>query len=151
MMKLTTASGLLLILAIVLPAGAAQAQARFGLRGGFYLDHDALFVGAQLTHPVAPRWRAMPNFELVFVERGSLFSINADFCHRFPARHSPRWYAGGGLGISHRSYRDFNDTDIGLNGIFGAEFGRGETLPFAFIKLLLFADSELVIGGGVTF
>ncbi len=150
-MKLTTGSALLLILTIALPAGAAQAQTRFGVRGGFYLDHDALFVGAQLTQPVAPHWHAVPNFELVLVERGSLFSFNGDFIHRFPARQSPRWYAGGGLGISHRSYRDFNDTDIGLNGIFGAEFGRGKTLPFAFIKLLLFADSELVIGGGVTF
>lgn len=150
-MKLTTARGLLLILVIALPIGTAQAQTRSGLRGGFYLDRDALFVGAQLTHPVAPRWQAMPNFELILVERGSLFSINGDFCHRFPVRHSPRWYAGGGLGIRHRSNREFNDTDIGLNGILGAEFGRGKTLPFAFIKLLLFADSELVIGGGVTF
>ncbi|MDZ7266500.1 MAG: hypothetical protein ONB48_03500 [candidate division KSB1 bacterium] len=150
-MKFPSACGLLLLIAMVFPASAPQAQTRFGLRGGFYLDHDALFVGAQLTHPVAPRWHAVPNLELVLVERGSLFTINGDFHHRFRTRRSPYWHAGGGLGISHRSYRDFNDTDIGLNGIFGAEFGRGKTLPFAFVKLLLFAESELVIGGGVTF
>lgn len=146
---LTTFHLLLLVLAV--NSNQAQAQTHYGMRGGFYLDSDALFLGGHLTHPIAKRWCANPNLEIAFVEAGSLFSINGDFLYDFPVRQSPRWYAGGGLAISHWSYREVSDTDIGLNGIFGARFGRSKTLPFAFVKLLLFAHSEFVIGGGVTF
>ncbi len=129
----------------------AEAQTRFGVRGGIYMDRDEPFVGAHFAHAVQKQWQFNPSFEYVLVERGSLFSINADLRYVLPSRSSTAFWLGGGLGISHFSFRDFNKTDLGLNLITGVDFGRGPMTPFVQVKVMVLDDTELVLGGGLTF
>lgn len=129
----------------------AAAQTRFGVRGGVYLDQDDPFVGAHFVHQIQPRWMFNPNFEYVLVDRGSQFTINADLHYDLPSRSTTVFWLGGGLGISHFSVQDFNNTDLGLNLLMGASFGRRGTIPFVQVKVLVEENSQLVLGGGITF
>lgn len=129
----------------------AEAQTRFGVRGGYYLDQDEPFVGAHVVHKIQRGWMFNPNFEYILVERGTLFTINADLHYDLPSRSTTIFWLGGGLGISHFSVDDFNNTDTGLNLLMGASFGRRGAIPFLQVKVRVDDGSELVLGGGVTF
>jgi len=141
----------ILMFLCVLNSGSAEAQTRFGVRGGVYLDQDDPFVGAHVVHKIQRGWMFNPNFEYVLVDRGSLFTINADLHYDLPSRSATIFWLGGGLGISHFSERDFNNTDTGLNLLMGASFGRRGAIPFVQVKVKIEDDSQLVLGGGVTF
>ena len=65
---------------------SANAQSRFGVRGGVYMDQDDAFVGVHAISAIALHWKFNPNFEYVLVDRGSLFTINADFHYDLPSR-----------------------------------------------------------------
>ena len=129
----------------------AAAQTRFGLRGGVYLDQDEAFIGGHFIQPLERNWVFNPNFEYVLVEEGSLFTINADFHYDFPSRSSTLFWLGAGLGVSRFSLDDESNTDVGLNALTGASFGRGPVTPFVQAKVMIFDDTQLVIGGGITF
>jgi hypothetical protein len=129
----------------------AQAQTHFGVRGGFYMEQDRGFVGAHLLNKIQRNWMFMPNFEYVFVEPGSLFTINADLHYDFPSRSNTIFYLGGGLGIAHFSYQDFANTDVGLNLLTGISFSRRPVIPFIQAKVTITDDTQLIIGGGLTF
>lgn len=129
----------------------AAAQTRFGVRGGVYLDQDDPFVGAHFLQRIQPHWMFNPNFEYVLVDRGSMFTINADLHYDLPTRSTTGFWLGGGLGISHFSVEDFNNTDVGLNLLMGVSFGRRGAIPFVQAKVIVEDNSQLVVGGGVTF
>ena len=151
-MKLITSKFLFACMLLsALSFGSAEAQTRFGVRGGFYLDQDEPFVGAHVVHKIQRGWMFNPNFEYVLVERGSLFTINADLHYDLPSRSATIFWLGGGLGISHFSEQNFNNTDTGLNLLMGASFGRRGAIPFVQVKVRVEDDSQLVLGGGVTF
>lgn len=139
------------VLLSALSFGSAAAQTRFGVRGGYYLDQDEPFLGAHLVHKIQRGWMFNPNFEYILVERGSLFTINADLHYDLPSRSTTIFWLGGGLGISHFSVEDFNNTDTGLNLLMGASFGRRGAIPFVQVKVRVDDGSQLVLGGGVTF
>ncbi len=153
-MKTTNMAIVALALAALLVGawcGEAEAQTRFGVRGGVYMDRDEPFLGAHLSSALQKQWQFNPNFEYVLVERGSLFSINADLRYVLPSRSTTAFWVGSGLGISHFSFRDFNQTDLGLNLITGVDFGRGPLTPFVQVKVMVLDETELVLGGGITF
>jgi hypothetical protein len=129
----------------------ASAQSRFGVRGGAYMDQDDAFVGVHAIGAIARHWMFNPNFEYVLVDRGSLFTINADFHYDLPSRSSTVFWLGGGLGVSHVSFREVSTTDTGLNLLVGASFGRRPAYPFIQAKVTFFDDTALVLGGGITF
>ncbi len=134
-----------------LSAVEAKAQTHFGVRGGVYMDQDEGFVGAHLLAPIQRNWVFTPNFEYVFVEPGSLFTINADLHYDFPSRSNAIFYLGGGLGISHFSFEDFDNTDAGLNVLTGVSFSRRPVIPFIQAKVLIGDNTQLILGGGLTF
>jgi len=142
---------IILLVLMLLSLGSANAQTRFGVRGGVYLDQDDPFVGAHFVHKIQRAWVFNPNFEYVLVDRGSMFTINADIHYDLPSRSSTIFWLGGGLGISHFSVRDFNNTDTGLNLLMGASFGRRSAVPFVQVKVMVRDESQLVLGGGITF
>jgi hypothetical protein len=125
------------------------------VRGGVYLDQDDPFVGAHFAHKIQRNWVFNPNFEYVLLDRenASLFTINADIHYDLPAASaaSTIFWLGGGLGISHFSAQDFHNTDTGLNLLMGASFGRRGAIPFVQVKVLVEDESQLVLGGGITF
>jgi len=129
----------------------ARAQTNFGVRSGVYMDQEDAFVGVHAISAIARHWKFNPNFEYVLVDRGSLFTINADFHYDLPSRSSTIFWLGGGLGISHASFRDVGTTDTGLNLLVGASFGRRPAYPFIQAKVTFFDDNALVLGGGITF
>ncbi|MCL4705955.1 hypothetical protein KJ068_12380 [bacterium] len=132
-------------------AEQTQAQTRLGLRGGVYLDQDEAFVGAHLAHRMQRNLRFAPNFEYVLIEQGSLYTINADFLYDLPGRSSTVLWLGGGLGLSRFSFEDFSNNDVGLNLLMGASFGRGPTVPFLQVKVMVMDETQLALGGGITF
>jgi hypothetical protein len=146
---------LLLMLLSLASFGSANAQTRFGVRGGIYLDQDDPFVGAHFVHKIQRHWVFNPNFEYVLLdrERASLFTINADIHYDLPSssRSSTTFWLGGGLGISHFSLEEAKNTDTGLNLLMGASFGRRGAIPFLQIKVMVEDESQLVLGGGITF
>jgi len=135
----------------VLAFGSAGAQTHFGIRGGVYLDQDDPFAGVHFLHAIDRHWMFNPNFEYVFVDRGSMFTINADVHYDLPSRSSTIFWLGGGLGINHFSFREFNNTDAELNLLMGVSFSRRPTIPFIQVKVVVMDESQLVLGGGLTF
>ncbi len=143
-----------LVVVVALSAAAfnaANAQTHFGVRGGAYMDQDEGFVGAHLLAPVQRHWVFTPNFEYVFIETGSYYTINADVHYDFPSRSSTIFYLGGGLGISHYSNEDINNTEAGLNLLTGISFSRRPVIPFIQAKVFMADDTQLILGGGLTF
>jgi hypothetical protein len=142
---------LIILMLCAVSASTAGAQTRFGVRGGVYLDQDDPFAGAHFLHAIDRHWMFNPNFEYVFVDRGSMFTINADVHYDLPSRSSAIFWLGGGLGINHFSFREFNNTDAGLNLLMGVSFGRRPTIPFIQVKVMVMDETQLVLGGGLTF
>jgi hypothetical protein len=95
--------------------------------------------------------RFNPNVEYVLVEQGSLYTINADFHYDLPSRSSTIFWLGGGLGISRFAFNEFSNNDTGLNVLMGASFGRGPAIPFLQVKAIVMDETQLVLGGGITF
>src|SRR5574341_581456 len=135
---------LLLGLIWCMTAIAAEAQTRFGVRGGIYLDQDEPFAGAHFIHTIQPHWIFTPNFEYVFVEPGSMFTINADLHYDLPSRTNTIFWLGAGLGISRFALEESANTDTGLNLLMGVSFGRRPAIPFLQVKLMLMDESQLV-------
>lgn len=129
----------------------ANAQTHFGVRGGVYLDQDDPYVGAHFTSKMQRNLMFNPNFEYVLVDQGSLFTINADFHYDLPSRSNTIFWLGGGLGISRFSFQDFSNTDTGLNLLMGVSFSRRPVIPFIQVKVMVMDDTQLVLGGGLTF
>ena len=153
---MTRKSMICLAAALSLFLGAANfdhagAQTRFGVRGGANLDRDDLFVGAHFIQKLQRNWIFNPNFEYTLVDDGSLFSINADFHYDFPSNSSTLFWIGSGVGVSHFSSDGADNTDLGLNLLTGVSFGRRPAIPYIQAKVTVFDDTQLLIGGGVTF
>ena len=107
----------------------------------------AEFIGGWLLDSIGLMSDAGHNL----VDQGSLFTINADFHYDLPSRSSTIFWLGGGLGISRFSFEDFSNTDTGLNLLMGASFSRRPVIPFIQVKVMVMDDTQLVLGGGLTF
>jgi hypothetical protein len=142
---------LLAMVSFIAASNDASAQTRFGVRGGLYADQNEPFVGTHFLHKIQRHFIFNPNFEYVLVDRGSLYTINADFHYDLPSRSSTVFWLGGGLGISRSSFRDLSNTDTGLNLFMGVSFGRRPAIPFLQVKVLMMDDNQLVFVGGITF
>jgi len=129
----------------------AAAQAHFGVRGGLYADQDHGFIGAHALAPVQRNWVFTPNFEYVFVEPGSYYTINADLHYDFPSRSNTIFYLGGGLAIAHSAIEETSHTEAGLNLLTGISFSRRPVIPFVQAKVMMGEDTQLIVGGGLTF
>jgi len=157
--KLSRVAGALAVAGLFFIPSTAKANLDFGVRGGFYDDADAGFLGGELLWGVTRQWYFNPNLEYVFVDDGDLMTVNADVHYDFPTR-SPfyTWVGGGVAGILRdsdcrgRFCDDDNDTDIGLNLLAGVGFGKGQALrPYIQGKVILAEDTEAVLAVGLRF
>ena len=141
------------------PTGA-HAQVDFGVRGGFYDEADAGFLGGELLMPIWDRWYFNPNLEYVFVDDGSLVTLNADAHYDFPAPEGLAFWAGGGPAVIFRDIdpppgcrgcEGDDETDLGLNLLGGIGLVRGWARPFLQGKVVLADDTEAVLAIGLRF
>jgi hypothetical protein len=156
-LTLAAACGLLL-LAPARPAHAAEID--FGLRAGIYSDADGGFVGAEALTSIGRRWFFNPNAELVFVDDGSLWSLNADAHYDLPTSANLAVWVGGGPALIFREVdrprgcprcEEIDETDVGLNLLAGIGTKRGAMRPYAQAKVVLSDDTEAVLGVGLRF
>jgi len=136
-----------LIFSVLPAAGATSVNARFGV----YTNAGKLFVGGELSVPVAPQIDFSPNLEFVFVGNGNDWSFNFDFHYNLAASRPLQMWAGGGLGVISRSH-DGSHANVGLNLLFGVGFlTSGNLVPYIQAKGVVSSDSEFVLGFGIRF
>lgn len=146
----------LLLLLFLIGASTAQAQTTFqiGPRVGYEIDDlEELFIGADARIMVAGLPVVInPTFDYYLVDEGTLFQLSGNALYTFGINNqvfTP--YAGAGVGLTRFSYEDFDNTEVGLNVIGGAQFGFGNLRPFAQAQLT-FGDVDIVtLGGGILF
>jgi hypothetical protein len=141
-------------LTLLLLASAVQAQGVDGdLRVGVYSDADETFVGGGILAGLGGSWYFNPNLEYVLVDRGDLFTLNADFHYDLARRSEADIWLGGGVALVERSHgHGADDSDVGLNLLAGIGFLRHRPIrPFLQAKLLLADNTEGVIAFGIRF
>lgn len=151
----------LAVAALVLVPSLAKADVDFGVRGGFYSDAEAGFLGAEVLMDVTRSWYFNPNIEYVFVDDGSLWTANGDFHYDFPTRSNLAVWAGGGLAVIFseidpprgcRRCEGEDETDVGLNLLGGVSFTkRGPIRPYVQGKVILSDNTEAAIAVGLRF
>jgi hypothetical protein len=154
MMKTTGVAVLLLALCGLLAFPRTSRAVDFGVRGGFYSDAEAGFLGAELLTGLTRSWFLNPNFEYVFVDDGDLYTLNLDAHYDFPTRARSPFYlwAGGGPAVIFSDNGFDDETDIGLNLLAGVGFGKEQALrPYVQGKVVISDDTEAVIGLGIRF
>jgi hypothetical protein len=153
------AAAIALAAACLSPA-PALAQIDVDLRGGAYTDTEEAFIGGGILMPVTGNWFFNPNIEYVFVDPGSLWTVNGDFHYDFAQVENWSFWAGGGPAILFRDFDDDRpgrrndddeDTDFGANLIAGVGMVGGAVRPFGQIKVILADDTEAVLALGVRF
>lgn len=154
--RLALAAASLAALAAFSAPSPAAAEVDFGVRGGVYTDIEEGFIGAELLMPVARQWFFNPNIEYVFVDPGSLWTLNGDFHYDFAQSGNLTFWAGGGLAILFRDFddrrrRDDSETDVGANLLAGLGAARGAVRPYGQVKVILADDTEAVLAVGVRF
>lgn len=159
----TTGRGVwvLAVAGLFLIPGIGRAEIDFGVRGGFYSDADAGFLGAELLMDVTRDWFFNPNVEYVFVDDGDLWTLNLDAHYDFHAGAPYYIWAGGGPAVIFSSIDpppgcrrcdDDSETNLGLNLLGGIGFGRGQAIrPYVQGKVTLSDNTEASIAFGLRF
>jgi hypothetical protein len=136
---------------LAIPAMADPVQG-FKLNTGVYIDEGDPMLGLSYEIPVDSNVAIVPGFEYIFVDRGDLTTFNVD--SRFDlntATRNPMW-AGIGMAAIHREIGNFEDTDFGVNLLWGMDFDRGQNwMPYMNAKAVLSDESYLAIGFGIRF
>ena len=144
---------LLILLCGVFAASPATAQWNWGLRTGVYTDDSDLFVGGEFLTSLGGAWKFNPNVEWAFVNNGNLFTLNADFTYDLTPTQAVDVWLGAGPALVYRTRdRGDDEADPGLNLLVGLGFLRGRAVsPYFMAKILLFEDSQAILGFGVRF
>jgi hypothetical protein len=158
--RLLSAAAAVLALAAFSAPDPAEAQIDLDLRAGIYTDVEEAFIGAGILTDVTGNWYFNPNVEYVFVDPGSLWTLNGDFHYDFLQEGNWSFWAGAGPAII---FRDFDDdgrrgrrdddeeTDFGANLLAGIGLVRGGVRPYGQFKVILSDDTEAVLAVGLRF
>lgn len=150
-----------LLLVFVVSSEKAKAQTTFelGPRIGYEVDDwESFFIGADARIGLAALPIAInPYFDYYFldVDNVSLVQLGANALYEFGIMNqvfTP--YAGAGLAISRISYDISgvdNDTEMGLNLLFGSRFGFGQMRPFVQAQFTLGDADFFSLAGGLLF
>jgi hypothetical protein len=135
-------------------ATTARANVDADVRGGYYTDAEHGFVGGGFLMSVAERWDFNPNIEYVFVDGGSLFTVNADIHRDMNSGGGPAIWLGGGPALIVRDSDEpvaEGDSDFGVNLMGGIGASSGSIRPFAQAKYTLSDASEASLAFGLRF
>jgi hypothetical protein len=130
----------LLIIAFPLSASALPFIG-FNLRGGQYTDVDDFFLGAGVDVN-ALALTASPNLEWVFIDKGTLYTLNLDASFKMPLAVTQVW-AGAGYALRYFE-PDGGDgkTRGGLNLFVGGGLGLIPLRPFVQLKYLYVSGAD---------
>jgi hypothetical protein len=126
---------------------------KVGIRGGYYTNVDAAFVGGEFLARVAHRVWFNPNVEYAFVD-DSYLTFNLDAHYDFPSHSSAFLWLGGGLAIVRFDPPGpfESDTDVGANFLAGVGFRTGSSvIPYFQAKVIAKSDSVFAIAFGLRF
>ncbi|HEX6201011.1 MAG TPA: hypothetical protein VF150_12155 [Thermoanaerobaculia bacterium] len=159
--RLLSAAAAVLALAAFSAPAPAEAQIDLDLRAGIYTDVEEAFIGAGILTDVTGNWYFNPNVEYVFVDPGSLWTLNGDFHYDFLQEGNWSFWAGAGPAIIFRDFDDDgrrgrrgdddSETDFGANLLAGVGMVRGTVRPYGQVKVVLSDDTEAVLAVGVRF
>jgi hypothetical protein len=159
--RLLFAAAAVLALAAFSAPAPAEAQIDLDLRAGIYTDVEEAFIGAGILTGVTGNWYFNPNVEYVFVDPGSLWTLNGDFHYDFLQEGNWSFWAGAGPAIIFRDFDDDgrrgrrgdddSETDFGANLLAGVGMVRGTVRPYGQVKVVLSDDTEAVLAVGVRF
>jgi hypothetical protein len=138
------------LLALLVATTVAPASAQgLGVRAGASVDPDQFYFGGHYeSRPLVDQLHFKPNVELGVGDDITTLGINFEFVYKFPIDNSP-WnlYAGGGPAVNFYSFNDNNETEGGLNVLFGAETAQG---LFFEVKLGALDSPDVKVGVGYT-
>jgi hypothetical protein len=135
-------------LAVGAMATPAFAQG-LGVRAGASVDPDQFYFGGHYeSRRLVERLHFKPNLEIGIGDDITTLGVNFEFVYKIPLNSSP-WnlYAGGGPAVNFYSFNDNNETEGGLNVLFGAETAQG---LFFELKLGALDSPDLKFGVGYT-
>lgn len=126
---------------------------RFGVQGGFFLDQKKPYLGIHFKHSLVSNFVLIaPSVEYALRGNGTFFTVNADAQYILPSRSDVNFWFGAGVGMARLTYAENgNATNFGINLLSGVNFNGLKVVPFVGIRVMLYKDSEIAIGGGVTF
>jgi hypothetical protein len=145
------------VIAGSLSISPSLARPDFGVRGGAYTDAEEPFLGAEALFGLGgtKHWFGNPNIEHAFIENGDLTAFSLDFHYDFPTGQPYTIWAGAGptLIVNDRNVAGNDDqTDAGLNLVFGVGSTKGEVRPYGQMKVVVVADdTQAVLGAGIRF
>ncbi len=156
MKKLLLALTVALALTFVPERANAQSPLSFGAHGLYDFDAESFGIGAQVRTGVNLGGFGLvlnPNVEYLFIDDiGGIdrthFRVNADLLYQIGASYVEVFqpYLGAGLGIQRTSADgDFDNTDVGLNLLAGANFGIGAPVV-PFVQAGLFIGDQSLVG-----
>lgn len=112
--------------ALFLTVPAAVSAQGVGVRAGASVDPDQFYFGGHYeTAPLVEQLHFRPNVEVGFGDDITLVGFNLEFAYKIPLDGPWSLYAGGGPALNIYSFNDDNETDGGLNLLFGAETTNG--------------------------
>ncbi len=141
---------------LCLAPSPAAAEIDPGIRAGIYSDASEAFVGVELLTDITGQWYFNPNIEYVFVDNGSLWTLNGDVHYDLQTRSPWAVWLGGGLAVIFSEVdlprgRSVDDTEVGLNLLAGGGAKRGAIRPYLQGKVIIADDTEAVIAVGLRF
>lgn len=126
---------------------------RFGVQGGFFLDQKNPYLGVHFKHGFFSNFILnAPNVEYALRDNGTFFTVNGDLQYVLPSRSNVNFWFGAGLGVARLSFENSgSDTNFGINLLSGVNLKGAGVVPFLRLKVMMFENSEIAFGGGVTF
>lgn len=140
------------ISSVVSMSALAEPVQGFKLNTGVYVDEGDPILGLAYEIPVDTNVAIVPGIEYIFVDNGDLTTFNVD--SRFDLdtdSRNPIW-AGIGMSAIRRDFGNFDDTDFGVNLLWGMDFDRNQNwMPYVNAKAVVSDDSYLSFGFGIRF
>ena len=149
MKKLTISlSAFALAFLLALPA---QAQVKLGVNGQYGIDYEQFQLGAEAHVPLVGGLSLVPNAEFYMQDGVDQYTLNGDIHYAIGEAYTRVFTPYAGLGVGVTRNRQFNDTEVGLNVIGGANFRAGRAAPFVQLEWRTGDYGDLSVGGGVRF
>jgi hypothetical protein len=149
------AVGLALVAFAALAAAPAPGHALpigWNVFGGWATEADGLVLGAGAHFGVGPI-EANPNAEMIFIDHGNMFTLNADAHWTVLPAAVANVFVGGGVGmVILDPEQGDSDTDAGINLIVGATLNAVRFNPFGKLKWVVIDGGDpFIIEFGIRF